>query len=94
VAHDGASALELAGSDRPEMVFLDIRMPGMDGNEVARRLRRQFGLSGLVLVALTGMGAPEDRRRSAEAGFDHHLVKPIEPRALDALLAAGGRAEE
>jgi len=88
VAHDGPSALQLAASVRPEMVFLDIGMPGMDGNEIARRLRRQPTLNGLVLVALTGWGAPEDRRRTADAGFDHHLVKPVEPIALDALLAA------
>jgi len=87
VAHDGATALQLTPSVRPEIVFLDIGMPGMDGNEVARRLRRQPELNGLVLVALTGWGSPEDRRRTAEAGFDHHLVKPVEPKALDGLLA-------
>ena len=62
-------------------------MPGMDGYEVARRLRQQPGLEKVVLVALTGWGQQEDRRRSAEAGFDHHLVKPPEPKALESLLA-------
>jgi PAS domain S-box-containing protein len=88
VAHDGAAALQLTTSTQPELVFLDIGMPGMDGNEVARRLRQHPQLTGLVLVAVTGWGAPEDRRRTAEAGFDHHLVKPVEPRAIHALLAA------
>ena len=61
------------------MVFLDIGMPGMDGYEVARRMRQQPGLEKVVLAALTGWGQQEDRRRTAEAGFDHHLVKPPEP---------------
>ena len=87
VAHDGPSALELAQSFRPAAVFLDLGMPGMDGYEVARRLRRQPGLEGVVLAALTGWGQPEDRRRTAEAGFDHHLVKPPEPDVVQGLLA-------
>ncbi len=87
VAHDGLAALELAKGYRPEMVFLDIGMPGMDGYEVARRLRRQPGLENVRLAALTGWGQAEDRRRTAEAGFDHHLVKPAEPNALESLLS-------
>ncbi len=86
-AYDGPSALARAGDFRPQMVFLDIGMPGMDGYEVARRLRRQAGPNGVVLVALTGWGQDEDRRRSEEAGFDRHLVKPVEPEALEAILA-------
>ena len=86
VAHDGPAALEMAKGYRPEMVFLDIGMPGMDGYEVARRLRRQPGLEKVRLAALTGWGQEEDRRRTAEAGFDHHLVKPVEPGTLEALL--------
>jgi CheY-like chemotaxis protein len=69
------------------VVFLDIGMPEMDGYEVARRLRRQPGGEGMVLVALTGWGQEEDRRRSQEAGFDRHLVKPVEPKALEHFLA-------
>jgi CheY-like chemotaxis protein len=69
------------------IVFLDIGMPGMDGYEVARRLRGEPGLRGVVLVALTGWGQEEDRRRSKEAGFDQHVVKPVEPAALENLLA-------
>ena len=69
------------------MVFLDIGMPGMDGYEVARRMRQQPGLENVVLAALTGWGQQEDRRRTAEAGFDHHLVKPPEPKAVESVLA-------
>jgi CheY-like chemotaxis protein len=74
VAHDGISALAIVASYQPEMVFLDIGMPGMDGYEVARRIREQPGLENVVLAALTGWGQEEDRRRTAEAGFNHHLV--------------------
>jgi PAS domain S-box-containing protein len=88
VAHDGPSALELATSIRPALVFLDIGMPGMDGYEVAHRLRKSPGLEKTVLVALTGWGQEEDRRRTAEAGFDHHLVKPAELRTVAGLLAS------
>jgi len=86
VAHDGPAALEALNGYRPEMVFLDIGMPGMDGYEVARRVRQMPGLEDVVLVALTGWGQKEDRRRTAEAGFDHHLVKPPEPQTLESLL--------
>ncbi len=86
VAHDGPGGLRLAQSDRPEVVFLDIGMPGMDGYEVARRLRQQAGRERMLVVALTGWGAQEDRRLSAEAGFDRHLVKPVEPHTLEEML--------
>ncbi len=91
VAHDGPAALAMVDKDRPEMVFLDIGMPGMDGNEVARKLRRQPDLERLVLVALTGWGTTEDRLRTTAAGFDYHLVKPVEPRALEELLISAVR---
>jgi PAS domain S-box-containing protein len=87
VAHDGPSALEAAAVGRPELVVLDLGMPGMDGFEVARRLRRLPGLEGVVVVALTGWGQDDDRRRSREAGFNHHLVKPAGPEAIQQLLA-------
>jgi len=86
VAHDGESALVLAGTHQPRVIFLDLGMPGMNGFEVARRLRRVPGLEHTVLAALTGWGQREDRQRSAQAGFDHHFVKPIEPATLDGLL--------
>ena len=87
VAHSGPAALEITKDYAPDVVFLDIGMPGMDGYEVARRLRQQPGLEKVVLAALTGWGQQEDRRRTAEAGFDHHLVKPPEPKAVEGVLA-------
>jgi len=88
VAHDGPSALEVAASFRPDVVLLDIGLPkGMDGYAVARALRELPGLGETVLVALTGYGQEEDRRRTAAAGFQAHLVKPASPAALRALLA-------
>jgi CheY-like chemotaxis protein len=86
VAYDGPAALRQASDFRPELVLLDIGMPGMDGYEVCRRLRKAAGLEDTTVVALTGWGQDEDRRRSHEAGFDHHIVKPVEPSALQRLL--------
>jgi PAS domain S-box-containing protein len=86
-AFDGRKSLAIAAELRPAIVFLDIGMPGMDGYEVARRLRTIPGLEDVVLVALTGWGQAEDRRRTDEAGFNHHLVKPPEPNVIDGLLA-------
>jgi CheY-like chemotaxis protein len=88
VAHDGPSALDAAEEFRPEAVILDIEMPGMDGHEVARRLRGRPELEGVLLIALTGWGQEDDRRRSKEAGFDYHLAKPVESEVLLGLLAA------
>jgi CheY-like chemotaxis protein len=86
-AHGGPEALAIAGEFRPEVVLLDIGMPGMDGYEVARRLRSSPNTSTSLLVALTGWGQDSDRQRAKEAGFDHHLVKPVDPEAIRALLA-------
>jgi signal transduction histidine kinase len=88
VAHDGPTALALAKSYLPSVILLDIGMPGMDGYEVARRLRALPGLKDVVLAALTGWGQQEDRRRTAEAGFDHHFVKPLDANLLGDLLNA------
>ena len=85
VFYDGPAALEAASTFRPEVAFLDIGMPEMDGYELARSLRRDLGEQPL-LVAITGYGMAEDRRRSHEAGFDQHLVKPTAPAVLQALL--------
>ncbi|MEX2157745.1 MAG: ATP-binding protein [Gemmatimonadales bacterium] len=87
VAYDGPAGLEAAAAFRPEVVLLDIGLPGMDGNEVARRLRREPDSERILLVALTGYGRTEDRRRSRDAGFDSHLIKPVDLNALNALLA-------
>ncbi|HUY89466.1 MAG TPA: ATP-binding protein [Pirellulales bacterium] len=85
--HDGVEALEVAAQFRPRIVLLDIGLPGMDGYEVARRLRAQPEGEERVLVALTGYGRDEDYRRSFEAGFNYHLTKPIQVDALQAMLA-------
>jgi CheY-like chemotaxis protein/two-component sensor histidine kinase len=87
VAYGGAAALEAYDAFEPEIAFIDIAMPGIDGYEVARRLRT--GASGRpLLIALTGYGQEEDRNRALEAGFDHHLVKPATIQALREILAA------
>jgi len=87
-ASDGEEALLLAGQRKPEIVVLDVGMPKLDGCEVARRIRAESWGRGAVLVALTGWGQEVDRRRSREAGFDMHLVKPVDPAALCDMLVA------
>ncbi|HEY7410014.1 MAG TPA: ATP-binding protein [Vicinamibacteria bacterium] len=84
--HDGRAALAAAGEFRPEVALLDIGMPVLNGYEVAARIRTEAWGRGMVLVALTGWGQDADRARSAAAGFDHHVLKPVEPAALQALL--------
>jgi CheY-like chemotaxis protein len=86
--HDGPAALECVRIHRPSAAVLDIGMPGMDGYEVARRARACAEGGKLTLIALTGWGNEEDRRRSKEAGIDHHLVKPVDLGVLESLLAA------
>jgi signal transduction histidine kinase len=85
-AHDGAQALALAQEFAPEVVLLDIGLPGLDGYQVARLLRQMPQLRQARLIALTGYGMPTDRQRSRDAGFDHHLTKPVDPAALRALI--------
>jgi two-component system CheB/CheR fusion protein len=86
VVYDGSSAVNVGTEFRPRVAILDIGMPGTNGYDVARALRTRHG-DAVTLVALTGWGQEADRRRSAEAGFDHHLVKPVDPLTLNALLA-------
>jgi CheY-like chemotaxis protein len=88
VANDGPTALEVIKDFRPNIVLLDIGMPGMDGFAVARRVREDHESDGMVLIALTGWGQAEDRERTREAGFDHHLVKPADIATLKSLLAS------
>jgi signal transduction histidine kinase len=88
VVYDGPSALQALRTYQPSIVFLDIGMPGMDGYEVAPRLRQELGSHRVTLIALTGWGQEEDRRRSKAAGFDHHLVKPVNADALQILLGS------
>jgi PAS domain S-box-containing protein len=85
VAYDGAAALELGGTFGPQVAVLDIGMPGADGYEVARAMRERYGKN-ITLVALTGWGQENDRRRSTDAGFDYHLTKPVDPSLLNDLL--------
>ena len=93
VAHDGPTALEEFERCESHVVLLDIGMPDMDGCEVARRLREISRPDRVALVALTGWGQDEDRRRVREAGFDHHLVKPVDLASLQALLTSLARAQ-
>jgi CheY-like chemotaxis protein len=89
VVHDGDSALAAAGSGSgvPDLVLLDIGLPGMDGYETAREWRRRFGCAGR-LVALTGYGSPDDMRRTSAAGFDAHLVKPVSIDQIHAVMTS------
>ena len=88
MAHDGRAAIEEARQFHPDVVFLDIGMPALDGHETAKLIRQQPWGKDMVLVALTGWGQTEDRRRSKDAGFNHHLVKPADPIVVEQLLAS------
>ncbi len=90
VAYDGDAGLARIQSWRPDLVLLDLGMPGMDGWEVARRVRADASLAAVTLVAVTGWGQQSDRERTEAVGFDHHLVKPVEPQALQGLLGMPG----
>jgi CheY-like chemotaxis protein len=93
VEHDGVAGLAAARDMNPDVVLLDIGLPKMDGLEVARALRAR-GDGPRLLVAMTGFGQAEDRARTAAAGFDHHLTKPVDPNLLQSLMqtARGARA--
>ena len=96
IAGDGCAALEIARTERPDVIFLDIGLPGLSGHAVAQELRRNSGLGQTLLIALTGYGQPEDRKKSLAAGFNEHLVKPLDPKKLRNLLneyQAGSHAE-
>jgi signal transduction histidine kinase len=88
VAHAGQTALKIAHESRPDVILLDIGMPGMNGYEVARQLRAQKTFADTLLVAVTGYGRASDVKQTEAAGFDHHLVKPIDYEKLQSLLAA------
>ena len=88
VYYDARAALAEVDIIRPDAAILDLRMPGMNGYEVAKKIREQPWGKSIVLVALTGWGQAEDRQRSREAGFDHHMIKPMEPEALLKLLTS------
>lgn len=86
VAENGLQAVEMALTEHPDIALVDIGLPVLDGYEVARRLRSGPHGHRIHLIALTGYGQPEDRRRALEAGFDAHLIKPVEPEDLGRLL--------
>jgi signal transduction histidine kinase len=92
VAHGGPSALKVAGECQPDVILLDIGMPDMNGYEVARQLRAQAGFADTLLIAVTGYGRASDVRQTEAAGFDHHLVKPIDYDKLQSLLTARASA--
>ena len=85
-AYDGQTGVEVAERFRPDVVLLDIGMPKLNGYEACQRIREQPWGKSVILIAVTGWGQEEDRRRSHEAGFDHHMVKPVNPTALMKLL--------
>jgi CheY-like chemotaxis protein len=87
IAYDGAEAVALAESFRPQLALLDIGMPRLNGYEAARAIKAQPSLRAVLLVALSGWGQAEDKRRSRDAGFQHHFVKPVDPAMLTRLLA-------
>jgi CheY-like chemotaxis protein len=84
--NDGLEAVQLAESFRPLVVLLDIGLPGLSGHDAARRIRAEPWGRDMLLIALSGWGQEDDRRKSREAGFDHHFVKPVDLEALTALL--------
>ena len=86
VANDGLEAVEMFGRVQPEVVILDIGMPGLSGHEVARRIREMHSERPVILIAVTGWGQKADKDRAAASGFDHHFTKPVEPTVLSALL--------
>jgi CheY-like chemotaxis protein len=87
-AHDGLSALELLKEFNPEFALIDIGLPGIDGFELARRIRKINKFKNIVLIAQTGWGREEDRAESRQAGFDYHLVKPLDFQLLERILTA------
>jgi len=87
-AHDGIEAVEKAATFRPDVILLDIGLPKLNGYDACRRIREQPWGKGMVIVALTGWGEEEDKRRSNEAGFNQHMVKPVDPAILEKLLVA------
>jgi two-component system CheB/CheR fusion protein len=91
-APDGVAALDAARANVPDVMLVDIGLPGMDGYEVARRVRRDPDLKEVVLVALTGYGQEEVKQQAMAAGFDYHLVKPVNPDALHGLVERFGKS--
>ncbi|HEY4373685.1 MAG TPA: response regulator [Burkholderiales bacterium] len=91
IAYDGEQALEMAATLEPDVVLMDINLPKLNGYDAAQQMRALDSMRGATLVALTGWGQGEHRQRSLNAGFDHHLVKPVGLEDLEALLERAGR---
>jgi CheY-like chemotaxis protein len=87
-AYDGLEGLQAAAAMRPDVILLDIGLPKMNGYEAARHIRQQEWGKQMQLIALSGWGQDEDKRRAIEAGFDHHITKPVEIRALQTVLGS------
>jgi CheY-like chemotaxis protein len=92
-AYDAASGLNALGEFRPDVVVLDIGMPGIDGYEMCQRIRLRPADRHIVVIALTGWGHPQDKQRALDAGFDAHLTKPVDPAAFQELLAVSRTGE-
>jgi CheY-like chemotaxis protein len=92
LARDGAAGIELARESRPDVVLCDLGLPVVDGYEVARTLRRTPDLAGTLLIAVSGYGSPQAREQALEAGFDHHLTKPVDFHELSRLIGSQARA--
>ena len=86
IAHDGFAGLELSKKHRPEVILLDIGLPGLDGYEVARRLRKEQEFHDTLILAVTGYGQKRDRERSEAAGFNAHIIKPVDYEALVSII--------
>ena len=93
IARDGVEAIEIARRERPQYVLLDLGLPRLDGYQVASRLRQELP-EPLVIIAVTGYGRDQDRRRALEAGCDHHLLKPVDPDVLMSLLSGKDNGSE
>jgi len=93
-AHDGLEAVEKAQEYLPNVILLDLGMPKLNGYDVCRRIREEAWGSSMVIIALTGWGQAEDRQRTKEAGFDHHLVKPVDVAKLQELLGEAAKRPE
>jgi CheY-like chemotaxis protein len=85
-AHEGNNALQVAQEYKPDVIFMDIGLPGLSGHEVVSKMRNELGMKEPYIIALSGYGTEEDRRKSFNAGFDNHLVKPLDPSALPGIL--------
>ena len=94
MAHDGWHALLLARAWQPQVILLDLGLPGLDGHEVARRVRAADWSSDTLLIALSGWGGEEIRNESMAAGFNHHMIKPVDVESLDRLMAQASQPQQ